>query len=273
MPNASQQDFQTVCREWRQYRKLSQLELALAADVSQRHVSWLETGKSVPSREMVIRLSEAMQVPLRERNRLLQSAGYASVYGESQLDEPAMAPILDALNLVLDHHEPLPAMVVDRSWNVRKANRSADRLLRFAGVSEDMLARIGGGEELNVALLTVHPEGLRGYISNWVQAAPAFVRRLRSEAIASGNAELKERFARYIELAGPMPENEPANGNLLPVLPLELDMNGLKLSMFSVISTFGTPQDITTDELRIEAFYPTDDATKRFFTEAQGAAG
>ncbi len=273
MRAAGQEQFQNVCRQWRQYRKLSQLDLALAANVSQRHVSWLETGKSQPSREMVIRLSEAMEIPLRERNRLLKSAGYASVYGESALDEPAMAPVLDALNLVLDHHEPLPAIVVDRGWNVRKSNSAAGQLFASAGVSAEMLQRVGAGDGLNLALLTVHPEGVRRFISNWDEAAPAFVRRLKSEAVATGDPELKARFAEYIELAGPVADNEPAVSNLTPVLPLELDLNGLKLSLFSVISTFGTPQDITTDELRIEAFYPNDATTKAFFANAGSDGG
>ena len=127
MSSAASQPFQSICRQWRQFRKLSQLDLALAANVSQRHVSWLETGRSQPSREMVVRLSEAMDIPLRERNLLLQSAGFAAEYRESTLEDPAMAPVLDALTRVLEHHEPLPAMVVDRFWNVRMRWMGAGR--------------------------------------------------------------------------------------------------------------------------------------------------
>jgi len=129
---ATRQDFRGVCRRWRQHRKLSQLDLALAAGVSQRHVSWLETGRSQPSREMVIRLSEAMEVPLRERNVLLQSAGFSAVYEEKRLDEPAMRPVLDAVRHVLAHHEPYPAVAVDRFWNVKMQNRAAEPLLALA---------------------------------------------------------------------------------------------------------------------------------------------
>jgi transcriptional regulator with XRE-family HTH domain len=265
---SASQNFMSVCRQWRQFRKLSQLDLALAANISQRHLSWLETGRSQPSREMVTRLSDAMDIPLRERNVLFKSAGYAAAYRETQLDEPAMAPVLDALNHVLLHHEPLPALVVDRFWNVKKQNRAADLMFSIGGDPEEMLARTGGDGEFNLALLTVHPEGLRPYIANWDQAAPAFIRRLKSEALASGDPVVQEKFARYIELAGPLEDMEPLGPSLLPVLPLELNIDGLELSLFSVISTFGTPQDITTDELRIEAFYPTDRKTAEFFRSA-----
>jgi transcriptional regulator with XRE-family HTH domain len=261
----SRQDFPAACRQWRQYRKLSQLDLALAANVSQRHVSWLETGRSQPSREMVVRLADAMEIPLRERNLLFQAAGYAAAYRETPLDEPAMAPVLDALNHVLHNHEPLPAVVVDRFWNVKKRNRAADLMLGIGGDPAAMLRDIGDDGELNLALLTVHPRGLRRYIVNWEQAGSAFVRRLKSEALASGDPRVQAQFARYIELAGPLAESETMAASLLPVLPLELSIDGLALSLFSVISTFGTPQDITTDELRIEAFYPTNPATAEFF--------
>lgn len=258
-------DFQDMCRHWRRFRKLSQLDLALAADVSQRHVSWLETGRSKPSRDMVVRLSEAMEIPLRERNVLLKSAGYAAAYRESELDEPAMAPVLDALNKVLHYHDPMPAMVVDRFWNVRKKNRAADMLLSLGEDPQVVMERIGAGDEFNLALLTLHPQGMRQYVANWDQAVPAFVQRLRSEALATGDEEMRARFESYIALAGELPNHDPLTETLMPVLPLELDFHGLKLSLFSVISTFGTPQDITTDELRVEAFYPSNSETENFF--------
>ncbi|MGH1374112.1 MAG: helix-turn-helix domain-containing protein [Cellvibrionaceae bacterium] len=261
--------FQSLCREWRRFRQLSQLDLALAAEVSQRHVSWLETGRSHPSRDMVIRLSEAMNIPIRERNVLLQSAGFSAIYSESSLNDPIMAPVMNALNHVLKNHEPLPAVVVDRFWNVKKQNQAAQLLLSL-GATDQLQAQITNPQgEINLALLTLHPNGLRQYISNWKQAAPAFIQRLKDEAIASGDPSVKETFGEYITMAGDLgleaSKTPTPQGQLLPILPLELDIDGLKLSLFSVISTFGTPQDITTDELRIEAFYPTDDATQAFF--------
>lgn len=259
------QQFNTLCRRWRRFRKLSQLELALAANVSQRHLSWLETGRSQPSRDMVVRLSEAMDIPLRERNALFQSAGFAALYSESSLDEPAMAPVLEALNHILEHHEPLPAFAVDRLWNVKKQNRAAHLMFSAAGVADKMQEIDGHTPDTNLALMTLHPGGLRRFIVNWEQAAPAFVSRLRSEAMSTADPILHRELNRYIEIAGQGAQGEPSTAPLLPILPLELDIDGLQLKLFSVISTFGTPQDITTDELRIEAFYPLDESTRAFF--------
>lgn len=254
-----------MCRQWRQTRKLSQLDLALAANVSQRHVSWLETGRSMPSREMVVRLSEAMEIPLRERNLLFRAAGYSYSYSETELDEPAMQPVREALQHVLDHHEPLPAVVIDRFWNVKMKNSAALLLLGLATDLEPLLDEFSETDEINLALLTLHPKGLRRYITNWDQAASAFLRRLHSEALALGDEQVHAQFARLSSLAGTLADESSSIQSQLPVLPLEMNINGTELSLFSVISTFGTPQDITTDELRIEAFYPTDESTAQFF--------
>jgi len=258
-------DFQDYFKSWRRFRKLSQLELSLTAGVSQRHVSWLETGRSQPSREMVIRLSEAMEMPLRERNGFLQAAGFANVYKESTLEEPAMQAVLDVIQKVLQHHDPMPAVVVDRFWDVRMTNKGADLMFSLAGDSEEVWEAIGDDGRHNLALLTLHPQGLRPYIANWNEAAPEFIGRLKREALASGDREMQEKFAEIIALAGPLAEAKDNRTPLMPVLPLEISVNGLNLSLFSVITTFGTPQDITTEELRIEAFYPTDKSTEQIF--------
>lgn len=263
------QDFSQVCRQWRQFRKLSQLELALAANVSQRHVSWLETGRSKPSREMVIRLSEAMDVPLRERNSLLKAAGFTAIYSESRLEDPGMAPVLDAVERMLAHHEPLPAMVVDRLWNIKRMNRSAELMLSLGGDLGDLQKEIGFGDELNIALLSVHPDGLRRFIANWNELGPTFARRLRVEAAASGDPAVQSLFARMVELADQGADATPATHDLQPVLPLVLEVGDLRLQLFSVISTLGIPQDVTADELRIESFYPADAETAAFFESTQ----
>ncbi len=270
MNTAVARDFSDICRQWRRFRKLSQLDLALAANVSQRHVSWLETGRSQPSREMVLRLSEAMDVPLRERNVLLKAAGFNAAYRESGLDEPGMAPVMEALQRMLEHHDPLPAVVVDRLWNLKLKNQAADLLLGLGGDLQELQREIGFGEEMNLALLTVHPEGLRQYIANWDEAAPAFTRRLRVEPATAGDPAVQSLFSRILELADDAdatPEYQP----LQPVLPLVIEVGDLRLSLFSVISTIGTPQDITADELRIESFYPADAATGEFFENAAQA--
>jgi len=261
----SRLSFQSECKRWRLFRKLSQLDLALEANISQRHLSYLETGRSQPSREMVIQLSEALDVPLRERNMLLQSAGYASVYKETQLNAPDMIPVMTALNSALKHHNPLPALVVDRFWNVRLKNQSAERLLGLVASLSDMSQLTDAKGLINIAMLTLHPQGLRNFISNWQQAAPLFVRRLNREANTSGDPQVQNKLREIIRLAGPIGDEEQLTDQLLPVLPLNLNIGGIKLSLFSIISTFGTPQDITTDELRIEAFYPSDKSTEAFF--------
>ena len=264
MPPNIENTFMSECRRWRAHRKLSQLDLALLADISQRHLSYLETGRSQPSREMVVRLATALDLPLRKRNTLLKTAGFAALYTESNVDEPIMAPVLEALNRMLSHHDPLPAIVVDRFWNVKQQNRAADMLFRAVGaqqIGEDTST----ANEINLAWLTLHPQGFRKYIVNWERAAPMYIHRLKSEALASGDIEVQAKYAEYIALAGDVYDSETVSENLLPVLPLELKIGDLELSLFTVISTFGTPQDVTTDELRIEAFYPTDAKTEAFF--------
>ena len=258
-------DFKTLFRRWRQHRKRSQLELALAADVSQRHVSWLETGRSQPSREMVIRLAEALEIPLRERNALLQAAGFAALYTERRLDEPGMEPVLEAVTHVLRHHDPYPAFAIDRFWNVKMQNASAGRLFALLGDPAVAIDAEDGEGEPNLALLSLHPQGLRPFIVNWSEIAPPFIRRLRSEALASGDAAMHARFERYAALAEPVSEEDWGTAPLSPVLPLELDLGGMRLRTFSIITTIGTPQDVTADELRIEAFFPADAATEQVF--------
>lgn len=254
--------FPNLCRQWRKTRHLSQLDLAENAAISQRHLSWLETGRSKPSREMVLRLAEALEVPLRERNTLLNAAGFAPQYRESALGEPHMAPVRNALQQVLLHHEPFPAVVVDRKWNRVMGNRASDLMLALGGT------QAAEGEPFNLAAATLAPDGLRRFIRNPEVALPLFVQRLRSEAIASGEESVIAHVEALIRGAGDLPTATLGSEPLLPVLPLELDIDGLQLSLFTVMSTFGTPQDITTDELRIEAFYPADDATRDFFTAA-----
>lgn len=266
--NQSQQqtDFQGVLRNWRRFRKMSQLDLALTADVSQRHLSWLETGRSHPSRDMVLRLSEALEVPLRDRNQLLTSAGFAGVFSQKALDDPGMQPVLGVLKDMLEHHEPYPALVLDRLWNVKMKNAAADVLFSIAGDPDALWQAVGDSGEHNIARLTIHPNGLRQFISNWEAVGGPFIRRLKREALDSGDAQVMEKYLELESIAGEIIDATP-DQSLLPVLPLELALGSLKLSLFSVISTFGTAQDITTDELRIETFYPTDTATAEFFNE------
>lgn len=253
--------FPGLCRQWRQQRGLSLLALATAASVSQRHLSWLESGRSRPSCAMVLRLAEAMSLPLREQNRLLQAAGYAPRYLESLLDAPCMELVNDALHKILSHHLPYPALVLDRHWNWVTGNAAAEYLLDLAGVSLTESA-------FNLAEATLSESGLLRYVRNRETALPQFLQRLRYEASVRGDTAFLSRIESLArQLALPQPDEQVDYEPLLPVIPLVLDFKGVQLSLFTVLSTFGTPQDLTTDELRIESFYPADSQTREFFLD------
>lgn len=265
--NTAANNFHASLRHWRKTRKLSQLELALNAEVSQRHISWLETGRSQPSREMIVRLSDAMDVPLRERNQLLNAAGFSKLYSEKALDEPSMAPVSTILLEMLKHHEPYPAYVLDRHWNIKMKNSAADVLFEMGDNDPDAVWQaVGDDGNHNLALLSVHPNGLRQYITNWDEFIGLFMRRLRKEASESSDKDAMQAYQTLSEYAGNLPE-ENLSEQLLPIISLDMNLNGIALSLCSVISTFGTAQDITTDELRIETFYPANEETARFFNE------
>lgn len=255
--------FARLLRTWRDARKLSQLELALASRISQRHLSFLESGRARPSREMVLQLAEALEVPLRERNALLTAAGFAAMYRETDLAAVAMAPVREALELMLAHHEPNPATVVDRDWNLLMRNAAARRVLGLAGDEAALWQRVCPDGRHNVLKLIFHPAGLRPYVVNFDEAAPVLLNRTRREAAACGSVALMKLLDEVLAYPGipdawrvPDWQAPPP-----PVLPLELARDGLRLSLFSTITTFGTPQDITTDELRVESFFPADEAS------------
>ncbi len=258
--------FTDSLRQWRKRRKMSQLDLALAAEVSQRHVSWLETGRSNPSRSMVVKLSEAMDVPLRDRNTILNSAGFANLYTNRDLSEPSMEPVADILADMLAHHNPYPAFVLDRQWNIKMKNEAAGTLFEVFGDPEQVWKDVGGSGEMNMALLTVHPNGLRRFISNWHDVAGPFLKRLKKEAFDSRDQVMLDRYQQLLEHSGEL-DDDQSRTDLLPVLSLEINLGGPVLKLCSVISTFGTAQDITADELRIETFYPADDLTRKYFKE------
>jgi len=264
----SHTNFTNSLREWRKQRKVSQLELALAADVSQRHISWLETGRSQPSRDMVIRLSEALDIPLRERNQLLNNAGFADFYSDHTLEAPSMAPVLNILETILRQYEPYPAYVLDRHWNIKMQNSAAQILFEVAGDPEKIWNDVGDNGERNIALLTVHPKGLRNYILNWHEIVTPFIKRLKKEAYESSDVTLINRFQQLGEYVGDSETStSESHEALLPILPIKFGTEEFCLSFYSIISTFGTAQDITANELRIECFYPADQQTEKFFSE------
>jgi transcriptional regulator with XRE-family HTH domain len=259
---ASSGTFASLLKSWRQRRRVSQLELSLTCRVSQRHLSFLESGRSAPSRSMILQLCEALDVPLRERNSWLLAGGFAPAFSSHRLDDPQMTQVLAAVERMLAGHEPFPALAVDRAWNVRLANRSFDRLVAMLG--EDAWARTGSGDR-NLMRLLFHPDGIRPFIANWAAAGPLTWHRAEREAETIGGQEmaaLLDELRAFQDAETLAPVEAPP---LVPVLPLVIERDGVRVSLFSVISTFGTAQDVTADELRIESFFPADDATEALF--------
>jgi transcriptional regulator with XRE-family HTH domain len=250
MPSAPVGD---LLRDWRQRRRLSQLDLALEAGVSTRHLSFVETGRAKPSADMVLHLAGELEVPLRERNRLLLAAGYAPVYEERALDEPEMQPVHDAIQLVLDGHDPYPAITVDRGWALVAHNRAAGLLM--TGLPEDLLA-----PPANVLRVSLHPDGLAPRIANLGQWKAHLLRRLAREAAVTGDPALRALYEELEAYPAPAEAGDPgAAGDV--VVPLRLRIPGGELRFVSTVTTFGTPVDITVEELSIESFFPADRET------------
>lgn len=246
-----------LLRDWRQRRRLSQLDLALEAEVSARHLSFVETGRARPSRELILRLGALLELPLRERNRLLLAGGFAPHFVEHALDEAALIPALQAVERVLAAHDPYPAVLVDRHWNLVRHNAMAARLL--AGVAPHLLQ-----PRPNVLRISLHPEGLAPAIINLGEWRRHLLDRLRRLSMLGGDATLA---ALHEELSGwpPLPGEDEPGGFESPmpdvVVLFRLRSPLGELALFSTITVFGTPTDITLSELALESFYPADAAT------------
>jgi transcriptional regulator with XRE-family HTH domain len=249
-------EFGPMLREWRGRRRRSQLDLALAAEVSQRHLSFVESGRARPSREMVLRLAEHLAVPLRARNALLVAAGHAPEYGERPIDDPALRPAMEAMRLILDGHEPYPALAVDRHWTLVAANRVAMRLID--GVAPALVA-----PPVNMLRLSLHPDGLAPRIANLRAWKTHILDRLRREAAATGDAALgvlMEELARYP--AGPDPApGMAARESALIATPLRLRVPGGELALIGTMTVFGTATEVMLSELVLETFFPADAQT------------
>jgi transcriptional regulator with XRE-family HTH domain len=257
-PRSAPQPFGEHLRHWRQHRRLSQLDLAHEADISTRHLSFVETGRSVPSREMVLRLSERLDIPLRERNALLVAAGYAPMYRERPLDDPALASARQAVELLLKSHEPYPALAVDRHWNLVAANRMVPHLM--AGADASLLQG-----PVNVLRLSLHPQGLAPRIANLPQWRAHVFERLRQQVAVTADPVL----AALLEELKAYPVPEEAKGRHLEgehpgvVMPFLFNTPAGMLSFISTTTIFGTPVDVTLQELAMETFFPADDFTRQ----------
>jgi len=246
-----------LIQQWRRARSKSQLALSLQAGISARHLGFVELGRANPSREMVLLLAGALDVPLRERNALLLAAGYAPVYRESELSAPDMEHAQKALALILEHQEPYPAVVMDRHWNMLTSNAAA---VRFFG----QLIDLPGAGPVNIVRLMFDPTGLRPYVANWEAVAQSLIERVHREALGglrdeATGALLEEVFA-YPDV--PRAWHAP---NMLtlpkPYLAVEFRKGDLAMDFFSTVTTLGTPFDVTLQELRIECFFPANEHT------------
>ena len=248
-------------RDWRRRRRMSQLDLALEAGVSARHLSFLETGRSRPSRDMVLRLCEELEVPLRDRNRLLLAAGFAPAYEERPLEAPEMEPVRRAVAQVLTGHEPFPAAVVDRWWNLVAANRNVSLFLE--GVAPHLLQT-----PANVLRVSLHPDGMAPRIVNLGEWRGHLLDRLRREVAATADGRLAELLAEVEAYPQPREAAPPRPPHGAIAVPLVLRHGERELTFFSTVATFGTAVDVTVAELSIEAFFPADGDTAAFLRDS-----
>lgn len=255
MPN----DFAEQLKIWRARRGLAQLALAGRAGISQRHLSFLELGRASPSRDMVDRLAGALNLPLRQHNVLLLAAGFAPEWRQRDLTAPDLAEVTRALDYILAQQEPYPAVVVDRHWNLLRANAGAARLMEF------LAGPIAQGTAINLADALVAPDVLRPYLTNWAQVVRHFIRSVEADARADGLAETAALLDRLMAYQGVrLALNRPPEGaDTGPVLAMHFRKQDTSLRLFTTIATLGTPQDVTLQELRIECFFPMDEATAK----------
>jgi transcriptional regulator with XRE-family HTH domain len=261
--NQHARDFGTLLKTWRTRRRMSQLDLAGEAEVSQRHLSFVESGRASPSRDMVLRLAERLDVPLREQNHLLLAAGFAPSYGERPLQHPSLSAARATIDLVLKGHEPNPALAIDRHWNMIAANAAVAPLM--AQVSEAHLLQ----PPVNVLRLTLHPGGLAPRIVNLAEWAAHLIERLRRQNDAVHDpmlAELERELSSYP--VGPR-HPRPTDPNAV-AYPLKLRHGSEVLSFISTTTVFGTPLDVTLSEIAIESFFPADDPTRDALRHAAG---
>jgi transcriptional regulator with XRE-family HTH domain len=260
--------FGSILSEWRSIRCASQLDLALTTGISQRHISFVESGRAQPSRELIIKLADGLDLPLRTRNELLMAAGYAPVYRERRLDLAEMRVAREAIDHLLEHHEPYPAIVTDAAWNIVIRNKAASRIIASC-VKLDYKLQPATDNHVNFMRLMFAADGLRPHIVNWNETRAMLINRLHREALRDPNSPSAELFRDLRE------EAEAIGGKsfgqdkpLEPVLPLELLIDGNHLRLFAMFTTFGTSQDIALQELRIDLAFPADEATRRFLITA-----
>ncbi len=258
--------FGTMLRAWRRRRGASQLALAVRSGVSQRHVSFLESGRARPSREMVVQLSSALDVPLRQRNVLLLAAGFAPAYAETNLAAPELAPVRMAIERMLKQQEPYPAVVIDRLWNLLQANEAANAFTVF--LFEGAPPPPPPGKPMNLLRWLLDPTALRSKLVNWQEVARYLVSTTYAEVLAAGGEPKALEFMAEIMAYPDVPDsfrNLRFDERPQPVLTMDYLIGGKALSVFTTIATLGTPQDVTLQEVRVECFFPADDRSDALF--------
>lgn len=255
--------FGQLLKQWRSQRNFSQLDLSVASNVSQRHISFLESGRSSPSREMVLTLSAVLDIPLRQQNKMLTAAGFAALYSEFDLSDPEVAPIRRALEFTLQQQEPYPALVMDRYWNQVMMNKGAERLIGWLTEERELSAEIG----FNLIKLMLHPQGIREHVENWEIVASHLIHRVYRETQTDGEHQSQSLFKSLLTYSAvdrlwrsPIKENWQ-----LPLLNTIFLKGQQRLSFFTTLTTLGTPQDITLQELRLECLFPSDSETEDVF--------
>jgi transcriptional regulator with XRE-family HTH domain len=244
---------------WRERRRKSQLELSLDAEISTRHLSFVETGRAKPSREMILLLAENLQIPLRERNKILIAGNYAPIFSEKSFDDVSLAAVRTAIDLILQGHEPFPALAVDRHWNMVAANKVVPILLE--DVSPKLLE-----DPINVLRLSLHPEGLAPKIRNFQQWRNHILKRLRKQTDDSADEGLEELFEELSSYKFEGKSNgKSTQANPEIVVPLQIESKFGLLSFISTTTIFGTPVDVTVSEIALETFFPADEQTREIF--------
>ena len=259
MDTTGHNKFGSLLRHWREARRYSQMDLALEAQVSSKHVSFLETGGNQPSREMIVRLSNAMDIPLRDRNLLLSAAGFAAAYAESPLEAPAISQIEDALLRILDKQEPYPAIVVDANWDIVRQNRGGHRLAALFIGQQELATQ-------NAFEILFSEDGLQPWVEEWETLSSILLLRLFRETLSASASPKKRALFKRIAAMPTTPSNWRELASRLPSGPtidLILKKNELRVRFFTAVTTFGTPQDVTLQELRIESYFPADERTRR----------
>jgi len=264
-------DFAAALKYWRGKRGYSQLRLSTESEISQRHISFLESGRSQPSKDLILKLGMVLEIPLRQRNVMLLSAGFAPAYQERKLSDPELGAVRQALDFMLAQQAPYPALVVDRLWNLAMANAPAAGMMRWLlGLPDDAALPTDGS--VNVLKLMLDPHGVRQYLHNWEEVGADLLHWIQREAMSDGPGSAATVLLAEL-LALPGVAGMQGVGHLapnldrraLPFLPVTLRKDGVELNLFTTIATLGTPHDVTVHELRVESFFPADEASAAWF--------